>query len=421
MNTTATERRGCPIHSRAKEAGFGGARAAGLAAAIVSLALSACGNRITGPPAPTAAAANQGRPAPTVAILPNEPPPAGAAAEFKTDFSIHSVRYAEVLSGGPSKDGIPAIDSPSYVTVADADVWLKPLEPVIFVDIAADARAFPLQVLVWHEIVNARVGDVPLVISFCPLCNTAIAFERTVSGTVLDFGATGRLRFSNLIMYDRQTESWWQQAIGSAIAGKLTGTQLAFRPASIIAWADFKNAYPTGKVLSRETGFSRPYGRNPYPGYDDINRPPFLFVGPATPGVLPAVARVLGVALGGKALAYPYDALKKARVVESNVGGQDIVVFWQAGTTSPFSGEQIAGGADVGSASAFSRLLGGKRLSFRLDGARIVDEETGSVWNGLGRAIDGPLAGQALTPVVGVDHFWFSWAVFNPGTEIYAP
>jgi hypothetical protein len=396
-------------------------RSLGWVAAMASLLLSACGGG-TPPPAPaTLTLEIARRPVPTIGILPNEPPPAGAADEFKTDFSIHSVPYAEVLSGGPPKDGIPAIDSPAYVSVTDADTWLKPMEPVVFVEIAGDARAFPLQVLVWHELVNTQVGDTPLVVTFCPLCNTAIAFERTVSGTVLDFGATGRLRFSNLIMYDRATESWWQQANGRAIAGKFTGTQLNFRPASIIAWADFKSAHPAGKVLSRATGFSRPYGRNPYPGYDDITRPPFLFKGPATPGVLPAVARVLGVALGGRAIAYPYDALKSARVVNSSVGGQDIVVLWQAGTTSPFSGDQIASGADVGSASAYSRVVGGRQLTFRLDGPRIVDAETGSAWNGLGRAVDGPLAGQSLTPVVGVDHFWFSWAVFNPDTTVYTP
>jgi hypothetical protein len=188
----------------------------------------------------------------------------GAANAFKTDFGIHSVPCSEVLSGGPPKDGIPAIDSPVYVTVADADTWLKPMEPVVFVEIAGDARAFPLQILVWHELVNAEVGNVPVVVTFCPLRNTAIAFERTVSGTVLDFGATGRLRFSNLIMYDRATESWWQQA-------------------------------------------------------------------------------------NGKAIAYPYDTLKNSRVVNSSVQDQDIIVLWQAGKTSPFSGDQISGGADVGS------------------------------------------------------------------------
>jgi hypothetical protein len=205
-------------------------------------------------------------------LLPGEPPPARAEAEFKTDFSKHSVPYGEILSGGPPKDGIPAIDEPNFISVNEANQWLNDREPVVFVQVGDDARAYPIQILIWHEIVNDAVGDEPLMISFCPLCNTAIAFERTFNGQILDFGTTGRLRYSNLIMYDRQTETWWQQATGDAIAGELTGAQLEFYPASMISWGDFKSLYPDGKVLSRETGYSRNYGNNPYFGYDNINR-----------------------------------------------------------------------------------------------------------------------------------------------------
>jgi hypothetical protein len=176
------------------------------------------------------------------------------------------VPYSEILSGGPPRDGIPAIDEPRFVTAEEADEWLEPQEPVIFLQIGDDARAYPIQVLMWHEIVNDTVGGVPVLVTFCPLCNTAIGFERTLDGRVLDFGTAGRLRNSNLIMYDRQTESWWQQATGGAIVGELTGRQLTFRPASIIAWADSKATHPGGEVLSRETGYGRDYGRNPYSG-----------------------------------------------------------------------------------------------------------------------------------------------------------
>jgi Protein of unknown function (DUF3179) len=164
-------------------------------------------------------------------LLPQEPPPQFASVEFKTDFSKHCVHYSEIFSGGPPKDGIPAINSPKFVSADEADSWLKPNEPVIYFQVGDDARAYPIQILIWHEIVNDTVGGVPVAVTFCPLCNTAIAFERTINGRVLDFGTTGRLRFSNLLMYDRQTESWWQQAIGQAIIGQLTGTQLVARPA----------------------------------------------------------------------------------------------------------------------------------------------------------------------------------------------
>lgn len=413
--------------------------------ALFTLLLSACAAALPAPVAPVdtaqapsaapAAAAQPGaiasptNAAPGPALLPAETPPSGAVREFKTDFSRHTVPYADILSGGPPKNGIPAIDNPKFVAVEEAKDWLKDLEPVILVQAngpstelrTGDARAYPLQILMWHEIVNDTVGGVPLAVTFCPLCNTAIAFERTLDGRVLDFGATGRLRFSNLIMYDRQTETWWQQAEGNAIAGELAGRQLAFYPAAIISWAEFREAHPDGKVLSRETGFNRDYGSNPYVGYDDVNRPPFLYQGPPTPGKLPPMARVLTVDLSGEAAAYPYDVLAKVRVVNDVVSGQPVVVFWAGGTVSALDSSAVAGGRDVGSAAAFSAELDGQRLTFHAAGERITDTETGSEWDILGRAVKGELAGRQLAPMVSVNHFWFSWAAFKPETRIYQP
>ena len=372
-------------------------------------------------PSTSATAVPSLRPPATSTLLPNEPPPAGASAEFKTDFSRHSVPYSEVLSGGPPKDGIPAIDKPRYVSVGEADGWLRPHEPVIFVQVGEDARAFPIQILIWHEIANAEIGGLSLVVTFCPLCNTAIAFERRLDGQVLDFGTTGRLRFSNLIMYDRQTESWWQQATGEAVAGKFAGRQLAFYPASIIAWEAFKSAHPGGQVLSRETGYNRDYGRNPYAGYDDVNQSPFLYTGPTTPDLLPPMARVVTVALNGAAVAYPYAVLQKVGVVNDNVAGAALAVFWAPGTVSPLDAGSVAGGRDIGTANVFQRELDGMLLTFTVKEGQIVDQETGSTWNILGQASDGSLAGHSLTPVVAINHFWFSWAAFRPDTRVYQP
>ena len=348
-------------------------------------------------------------------------PPAGAAREFTTDFTKHSVDYSEILSGGPPKDGIPAIDDPSFVTADEADEWLAPTEPVIQFQLGAEARAYPLQVLIWHEIVNDTVAGVPVLITFCPLCNTAIAFERTVEGRTLDFGTTGRLRYSNLIMYDRQTETWWQQASGEAIVGEFTGTQLDFLAAPIVAWQDFQASFPQGQVLSRETGHNRPYGQNPYGGYDDINRSPFLYRGPETPDQLSAMARVLAVEINADAVAFPYDTLAERRVVNAVVGGEPIVVFWQAGTASALDTGQIADGRDVGSATAFSPLVDGDELLFGHTPDGIGDEQTGSTWDLFGRAIEGPLRGRQLVPIVGVNHFWFSWVAFKPETRVFQP
>jgi len=352
---------------------------------------------------------------------PEEPPPSGAEFQFSTNFSIHSVPYSEILSGGPPKDGIPAVDDPKFVPVEDAGEWLDPLEPVLLIQVGEEARAYPVQILMYHEIVNDLVGDLPVTVTFCPLCNTGIAFERKVDGEVLDFGTTGRLRFSNLIMYDRQTETWWQQASGQAIAGELTGKTLTFLPVSMVSWEQFKESFPDGQVLSRDTGFQRQYGRNPYAGYDNINNPPFLYRGPATPGELPAVARVLTIDTGEEAAAYPYEILAEVKAVNDTIGGQDVAVFWQEGTASALDDNSVAGGRDIGAASAFSREVGGRTLTFSHDGEKIVDDQTGSEWNLLGTAVSGELEGTRLKPVVAINHFWFSWAAFKPETRIYQP
>ncbi len=359
-------------------------------------------------------------PTPKSALDPNEQLPPGASSEFSTDFSIHSVPYSEILSGGPPKDGIPAIDDPKFVPVEQADAWLEDREPVIFLQVGEEARAYPIQIFMWHEIVNDTVNGVPVVLTFCPLCNTAIAFGRTVDGQVLDFGTTGRLRFSNLVMYDRQTESWWQQATGEAIVGALTGTRLTPLPAAIIAWDEFKQTHPQGQVLSRDTGFTRAYGRNPYAGYDDIANTPFLYRGPQTPGELPPMARVLTIDLNGEAAAYPYETLAQVGAVNDTVGGEAVVVFWQAGTASALDSGSVAGGRDVGSAAAYRRTVAGQTLTFSPGGeSAFTDAETGSTWDILGRALDGPLAGTQLEPVVSINHFWFSWAAFRPETRVY--
>ncbi len=395
-------------------------------ALVILLVLSACRQiPATGTPAITSNVATEISASPeklvTPTVLPDEPPPARAASEFKTDFSKHSVLYSEILSGGPPKDGIPALNDPKFVSVKEAEAWLKPKEPVILVQVGEDVKAYPIQILIWHEIANDAVGGEPLVVTFCPLCNTAIAFKRTVNGQIFDFGTTGRLRYSNLIMYDRQTETWWQQATGEAIAGELTGTQLEFYPAAIISWQDFKTSYPQGQVLSRETGYLRDYGHNPYVGYDDVNNPPFLYQGPTTPDQLPPVARVLTIDLNGEAVAYPYETLEQTGAVNDTVGGEPVVIFWQAGTVSPLDGSSTASGREVGAAAAFSRVVDGQVLSFIADHGIIEDHETGSTWNVLGAATEGPLASTQLTPVIAINHFWFSWAAFKPQTRIYAP
>lgn len=384
---------------------------------VLTLLLSACAPGFTEP----ADSSSAGTAVPTATLAPEAAVPTGAEREFSTNFNQHSVPYSQILSGGQPKDGIPAIEDADFVSVEQADDWLEPEESIVLVVIGADARAYPVQVLIWHEIVNDMLADLPVSVTYCPLCNTAIAFERTVAGQVLDFGTTGRLRYSNLIMYDRQTESWWQQATGEAIAGELTGQQLTFLPTSIISWADFKAAYPEGSVLSRETGLAAPYGRNPYVGYDALDNYPFLYVGPEVPAQLAPMARVVGVELQGQAVAYPYAILSEERVVNDTVGETPLVVLWAPGVASPLDEGTVAAGREIGALLVFSRQLAGQTLTFAFDEGKIVDEETGSEWDVLGQALAGPQAGERLTPIVGINYFWFTWSAFKPETAVYQP
>lgn len=339
---------------------------------------------------------------------------------WKTNFEKHSVPYEEILSGGPPKDGIPAVDNPKFVSQKEADKWLKNIEPVVVVEHKGEARAYPLQILTWHEIVNDQLNGLPVSVTFCPLCNAAIAFDRRLDGRLLDFGTTGKLRNSDLVMYDRQTESWWQQFTGEAIIGDLLGKQLNMVPASIVGYGHFKKAHPGGSVLSRKTGFTRAYGRNPYTGYDDIRSIPFLYRGPKDDR-LPPMERVVAVTIGKSDKAYPYSVLSKKRVVHDKVGGRDIVVFHSDGAASALDGSSIADSRDVGATGVFDPNLNGKKLMFRSAKDGITDKETGSRWDILGRAIRGQLKGSRLTPVLHGNHFAFSWFAFKPGTKIYTP
>ena len=340
--------------------------------------------------------------------------------DWRTDFTKHTVPLEEIVSGGPPKDGIPAIDRPKFVAISEADGWLGEREPVVVSSVGNHAKAYPLQILVWHEIVNDVVGDVPVVITYCPLCNTALAFERLLDETLLDFGTTGRLRHSDLVMYDRQTESWWQQATGEGIVGAYAGRRLTFISAPIVSWRDFKRTYPAGLTLSRDTGHRRSYGRNPYAGYDDPGGSPWArFFGREADDRLPAMERVVAISTGKIAVAYPFSVLASKRVVNDQFDGIPIAVFWAPGTASALDAGQIAEGRDVGSSGVFNRRVGSRVLTFEPAGdGTYRDRETGSTWNILGRSETGELAGTQLQPVPHGNHFWFAWGVFRPETRI---
>ena len=264
----------------------------------------------------------------------------------KTDFTRTTIAFGEIVSGGPPKDGIPAIDDPAFRALADI-TDLAGTEPVIGLFLGKEARAYPLRVLMWHEIVNDRIGGVPVTVTYCPLCNSAIVFDRRLGGRVLDFGTTGKLRKSDLVMYDRQTESWWQQFSGEAIIGEMAGKTLTMIASRLESFAAFKTratkAGRTARVLVPNNRLSRRYGTNPYAGYDTVPAP-FLFSGDLPDGIEPMMRVVV---VDGRAWTLPL-VRERGEISVKDADGRAVVIRWRAGQNSALDTRAIAEGRDVG-------------------------------------------------------------------------
>ena len=339
--------------------------------------------------------------------------------EYPSTFPAPTIDTNELMRG-QVPDGIPALDNPQFVSVEEADAYLEDGESVVVLEIAGDARAYPVQILIWHEIVNDVVGNVPVAITYCPLCNSAVTYERTVQGEITTFGTSGLLFNSALVMYDRLTESLWTHYNGEAIAGAAGGEILNPLSSPLLGWAEFKAEFPDGLVLDRDaTGYARSYGVNPYSGYDNPTGFPFLFRGELNDQI-GAQRRVSGVSLDGAATAWTFEAISggNARATAGTVGDQQVVVFWKAGQATALESGQIAGGRDVGSVGIFIPEADDRVLTFVAEGGAFIDDQTSSTWNVFGRAIDGPLAGVELTEIPHLDTFWFAWFAYNPGTVL---
>lgn len=330
-----------------------------------------------------------------------------------------SVNLREFRSGGPGKDGIPSLTQPRFVRAFARSQSFTPGEPLIVYRDGKAVRGYPLSLLLWHEIVNDTVNGRSIAVTFCPLCNAAIVFDRRVDGRLLEFGVSGLLRNSDMIMYDRQTQSWWQQFTGECLAGKLAGQRLQIVPSELVSYLDFRKAYPGGQILSMDTGYVRAYGTNPYQGYDQSTTP-FLYDGRIDPR-LPPMERVLGVISGSAARAYPYAVLETNTVFNDNIGGKPIVVVSDAKTLSVLDQAQISKSKRVLSPRVFYARLGGRNLTFGLQRGKMTDDQTGSIWSISGSCEAGPLRGSALSPLAGAfPSFAFAWFAFHPKSTVYS-
>jgi hypothetical protein len=337
---------------------------------------------------------------------------------WDTDFARHAVPLSQFQDGGPPRDGIPPIDHPHPVSLASGDHFLGAREPVIAVQVGHEARAYPEQILVWHEIVNDTLGGRSIAVTYCPLCNSALAFDRRVAGRTLTFGTTGKLRNSDLVMWDRQTQSWWQQFTGTALVGRYTGTRLTAIDAQVLSWRQFKAAFPEGTVLSRDTGFDRPYGENPYVGYDaDASARPDFYGGRLDPR-LPPRERVVAVFAGRETAVVPFSALARRPVVTTTISGQPLVVLFTRGVASTLDQSRIARSRDVGTAGAFDPRVGKRTLRFTAGPGGTFRDQIGTTWDVTGRAIAGPLRGSRLRALRHDEQFWFALAAFVPHAHL---
>jgi len=315
----------------------------------------------------------------------------------------HIVPLDQIVSGGPPPDGIPSLDNPKFLSVVDANKFLKDSDLVIGISLNGETRAYPLLILVWHEIVNDKVGGVPVAVTYCPLCFTTQVFNRTINGQAVQFGTSGKLYNNNLVMYDRLSQSLWSQALGEGIVGSHSGESLKRIPFDLAYWKDWKQLYPNSMVLSTDTGFTRPYGADPYGDYYTSDQ--LFFPISNIDKRLGLKEVVVGLGDGGQYKAYTLHQIESSKIVNDKVGNKSIVLV------SLFPRM----------ARAFNPIINGQILSFQYNASanRVFDKQSGSEWNFDGLAINGQLKGKQLTRLPFDEGFWFSWAAFHPQTKIY--
>ena len=350
------------------------------------------------------------------------PPTTGSepATPPDLDLSVHNVPLEEVyfdtfdggsvrLSDSTSElragllDAIPPIDRPVYGDPIEGD-WLEATDLVLGYVAGDQAYGYPFKILNFHEIVNDELDGIPVLISYCPLCRSAIVYDRRVDGEVLSFGNSSALYESDLVMVDRNTGSYWWQVAGSAIVGTLTGASLDPLPSVVASWADWKTQHPDTLILTRDTGFSRPYERDSFGSYADyLDSGQFAFpVSEASrDGRLQPAALVVGVVFDDVVRAYPVDDLVDP--INDDVAGNPIVIF-----------------PTEGGAAVFESIVDGETSVFELRDGELIDTATGSVWTAGGVAVSGTLEGSVLAPVASRTTFWFAFVGAFPEVELYA-
>lgn len=348
--------------------------------------------------------------------VPRPDPPGSFGEGWQTDFGRAEVSLDEFLDGGVRRGGVPALREPRFQRPEDA-TGLQPNEPVVVVLWRGDARAYPVRLLVWHQVVNDVVGGQPVAVVYSPFLAASATWDRVQESGTVSFGLTGRLRRGDVVLFDEGTESWWQGLQGRALVGDLTGEALVAMPSWLMSWRDFLSSFPEGLVVAPDAASGLPYGHNPY---SEVGRLAH-FRGPEPPADLPAEARVLGFTLGEAVVAYPLSTLSELGVVNTQVARTPVAIFHQPGPADPLASPSFAEGPPLDVAYVYQRQVGDRLLAFTSAGGILVDKETGSRWNVLGRAVEGPLAGEQLRLIPHLNVPWAYWASVHPDTELARP
>jgi hypothetical protein len=319
---------------------------------------------------------------------------------METNGVKHSIPLDKIKGGGPPKDGIPSIDNPVFANVEDSR-FMSDSDTVIGLEINGEAKAYPIFILVWHEIVNDKIGGTPVSVTYCPLCYTNQVFERMINGQEVEFGTSGKLYNSNLLMYDRLTESYWSQALGTAVKGELTGYQLNLIPFDVITWGDWKELYPDTLVLTTDTGHIRSYATDPYGNY--YTEPRIMFPVENNDDRLHPKEIIIGFNENGISKAYKQNDIESKIIINDYIGDTSIMLVSLYSENS----------------RAFERSIDGLILDFENIDGKIFDTQTNSEWNYDGLAISGKYLGEQLKRMPIEPGFWFEWVAFHPDTLVY--
>ncbi|MBU2525265.1 MAG: DUF3179 domain-containing protein [Bacteroidetes bacterium] len=344
--------------------------------------------------------------------------------DWQTDLSNTQLDLTEVTVV-VKKGAFPVLKNPLFIGKEAGLLTFFEKEPVLVVQLSGEARAYPFNMLTVHEIANDRIGSQDILVTYCPLCNSGMVFSRKINHegreVVLDFQVSGMLRNSDMIMFDEQTETWWQQLTGEAIAGKYEGVSLEILPSMVLSVSDFFKRFPEGKILSQQTGISGRYGRNPYVGYDNQDGNPyagFISTDKLT-NKLPNMERVVNLTVDGQHKVYSFSSLQYKKAHHDNFQGKEVVVFYKSGTVSVLDAHKIAESKDVGTAVIFSPFVEDTKLTFREKNGYFYDKQTKSKWDISGLCLEGAYAGKTLEIVPHGNHLAFAWLAFYPDSEVY--